>query len=412
MVPIAVRCGKASGPCLDGELSFPLNEMAARCNWMRAGWVLALGYAVACSSESKEDDGAGGLGSQTPVFGDGDLMGPDFGTDPDDPSEGPDGCVGQTAGTEALPAVLQLVVDTSGSMDQDAPGSRDSKWVVTREALLGAIGEMPDSTAVGVVFYPDLAITADTCFDNEADVPIALLAEPGSNQRSQIERAFARQSPDGGTPTHDAYRYAHRALAAARVTGARFAVVITDGTPTFSLGCEGTGLVSDPVDPGPLVTEAAQARTQGVSTFVIGSPGSEGARESLSRMAEAGGTARPSCSHSGPNYCHFDMTRSGNFASDLRDALGTISGLALSCAYDIPEPPSGQVLDPERVNVLFTPSGGSAELIAKSPSGSCREGWQYSDDGAQVLLCESTCDRVKGAQGSLSLEFGCATRVR
>lgn len=380
---------------------------------MRAGWLLTLGCAAACSSsEPKDDAGAGGLGSQTPVFGDGELTGPDFGTDPDDPSAGPDACVGQTAGTEALPAVLQLVVDTSGSMDQDAPGSRDSKWVVTRQALLGAIDQMPDSTSIGVVFYPDLPITADACFDNEADVPIALLAGPGSSQRSQIERAFARQSPDGGTPTHDAYRYAHRALAAAAVTGARFAVVITDGTPTFSLGCEGTGLVSDPVDPGPLVTEAQQARTQGVSTFVIGSPGSEGARESLSRMAEAGGTARPNCSHSGPNYCHFDMTQSGNFAADLRDALGTISGLALSCAYDIPEPPSGQLLDPERVNVLFTPSGGSAELIAKSPSGACREGWQYSDDGAQVLLCENTCDRVKNAQGSLSLEFGCATRVR
>jgi len=380
---------------------------------MRAGWVLGLGCALACSSsEPKEDDG-GGLGSQTPVFGDGDLMGPDFGSDPDDPNGGgSEGCVGQTAGTEAVPAVLQLVVDTSGSMDQDAPGSRDSKWVITRQALLGAIDEMPANTSLGVVFYPDVAITANTCFDNQADVPIASLAEPGSGQRDQIERAFERQSPDGGTPTHDAYRYAHRELAATQLTGARFAVVITDGNPTFSLGCEGTGLVSDPVDPAPLVTEAAQARTVGVSTFVIGSPGSEGARESLSRMAEAGGTARPGCSHSGPNYCHFDMTRSGDFARDLRDALGTISGLTLSCAYDIPEPPSGQVLDPDRVNVLFTPRGGTPELVGKSPAGSCREGWQYSDDGAQVLLCESTCDRVKASEGQLSLEFGCATRVR
>jgi hypothetical protein len=160
------------------------------------------------------------------------------------------------------------------------------------------------------------------------------------------------------------------------------------------------------------VTEAAQARTQSVNTFVIGSPGSEGARESLSRMAEAGGTARSSCSHSGPDYCHFDMTRSGDFERDLRDALGTISGLALSCAYDIPAPPSGQLLDRDRVNVLFTPAGSDAELIPRSPSGSCREGWQYSDDGAQVLLCPSTCDRIQSAQGSLSLEFGCATLVR
>ena len=106
------------------------------------------------------------------------------------------------------------------------------------------------------------------------------------------------------------------------------------------------------------------------------------------------------------------MTSSGDFAADLRDALGTIAGLTLSCAYDIPAPPSGQVLDPERVNVLFTPQGGAPELIEKSSSASCLDGWRYSDDGARVLLCGSTCDRVKSSDGTLSLQFGCATRVR
>ena len=378
---------------------------------------LALGClgALACSSSEPEPADEANLGSDAPIFGDGEVMGPDFGTDPNNP-DGVGGagnsCVGQTAGTEAVPAVLQLVVDTSGSMDQDAPGTRDSKWSVTRDALLGAVEDMPTNTSVGVVFYPDVPISASTCFDEQADVPIERLEGDGSSQRRRIESAFDRQSPDGGTPTHDAYRYAHSQLAATNAIGARFAVVITDGTPTFSLGCEGTGLVSDPVDPAPLVTEAQRARAQGVSTFVIGSPGSEGARESLSRMAEAGGTARPGCSHAGPTYCHFDMTESGDFATDLREALGTISGLTLSCAYDIPAPPSGQLLDPNRVNVLFTPTGASPERIGKTESSSCNEGWQYSEDGSQVLLCGTTCDRVKASNGTLSLEFGCATRVR
>jgi len=365
---------------------------------------------AACSSGERRQDDPGAELPGGPIFED--PGGPDFGTgSEDDPGPTDPGCVGQTAGTEAVPAILQLVVDTSGSMDRDAPGTRDTKWQVTREALLGAIDEMPGNTSLGVVFYPDVPITASSCFDNEADVAIAPLASTGSSQRRSIESAFASQSPDGGTPTHDAYRYAYGELATTSASGNRFAVVITDGTPTFSLGCEGTGLVSDPVDPSPLVSEADRAREQGVSTFVIGSPGSEGARESLSRMAEAGGTARAGCSHSGPNYCHFDMTQSGDFASDLRQALGTISGLALSCAYDIPEPPSGQLLDPGRVNVLFTPRTGSAERIAQSDGAACSDGWRYSDDGASVLLCSSTCDRVRGSQGTLSLEFGCATEV-
>ena len=86
---------------------------------------------------------------------------------------------------------------------------------------------------------------------------------------------------------------------------------------------------------------AASAQAAGVRTFVIGSPGSEGARESLSRMAEAGGTAQANCSHRGPNYCHFDMTQQSDLAAGLDQALSAIAGLALGCSYDIPQPPLG-----------------------------------------------------------------------
>jgi hypothetical protein len=375
-------------------------------------FVLSVGISGACSSKKTDSDQQGGGGSG-PIFTDGD--GPDFGgADAGGGDEDPfgNGCVGQTAGTEAVPAVLQLVVDTSGSMDDPAPGTRDTKWEVTRDALLDAVEQMPGNTSVGVVFYPDVDTNGGTCFDEDADIAIAPLERAGSAQRSRIRTAFQGQSPDGGTPTHDAYLYAYGELADANVIGGRFAVLITDGNPTFSLGCEGTGLVTDPVDPTPLVGEATRAKDRGVKTFVIGSPGSEGARASLSRMAEAGGTAKANCSHNGPNYCHFDMTESRDFASDLEQALGTIAGLTLSCTYDIPEPPSGQILDPNRVNVLFTPAGGTREVISKDASGRCTEGWQYSDDGEQVVLCGSTCDRVQASQGTLSLQFGCETTVR
>src|SRR4029078_7300813 len=101
-----------------------------------------------------------------------------------------------------------------------------------------------------------------------------------------------------------------------------------------------------------------------------------------------------------------------DLATGLDGALSAIAGLALSCSYDIPEPPLGATLDSGKVNVLFTPAGGSAELVGQSPNGTCVEGWQYSDDGAQVRLCGSTCERVRGSQGGLSLQFGCSTQVR
>jgi hypothetical protein len=334
--------------------------------------------------------------------------------------DGRGACVGETAGAEIAPTVLELIVDTSGSMNEDAPGPvRGSKWEATRRALLASLDQMAAATAVGVVFYPDTNNDDDddnqsSCFDRQTDVPLRVLGTPGSQQRRQVRSAFQNQNPNGGTPTHDAYAYAVQDLESAALPGARFAVLITDGIPTFSLGCDTSNRgQDDAVDSGPLVTEAAKSLSLGVRTFVIGSPGSEGARENLSRMAEAGGTATPGCSHTGPVYCHFDMTGTQDFASALAQALGTISGLALGCSYAIPAPPSGSQLDPAKVNVLFTPSGATEEVILRSPGDTCSEGWQYSQDGTQVILCGNACNRVRDAdQGSLTLEFGCATTIR
>lgn len=384
-----------------------------------------LATCLACSSTLESKPSAA---EASPLNG-GDLLGAD---DADGLAGGSadglasfDACVGQTAGAELAPSSLELIVDTSGSMDQDAPGrTRGSKWEATRQALLQAFDRMPASTGIGVVFYPDLDNgnngnnNADDdddgpCLDKQVDVPLRVLEPVGSQHRALIRRAFQNQSPRGGTPTHDAYVFGLDELNATALPGPRFAVVITDGIPTFSLECDRSGRDGDnAVDPGPLVTEAANALTRGTKTFVIGSPGSEDARESLSRMAEAGGTAIPGCSHDGPQYCHFDMTETQDFASGLAEALGQITGVALSCAYDIPSPPNGGQLDPTKINVLFSPGGGTQEVIAQSVDTNCAQGWRYSDDQSRVELCSDTCTRVRDSNGTLSLEFGCATMIR
>jgi hypothetical protein len=359
------------------------------------------------SSNSTGGDGTGaGLGADGPIFGDGVSA-----------AEGnPSGyfagqaCAGQTAGAEAASSVLELLVDTSGSMDQDAPNSRGSKWTVTRRAVLDAVTEMPEDTSLGVVFYPNVPNDSDPCFEQQTAVAIDRLGDTA--QRQRVQQAFQRQRPEGGTPTHDAYRYALDLVGTTQAIGTRVVVLITDGIPTYSLGCVGTGRQEDAVDAAPMIEEAASALARGVQTFVIGSPGSEGARESLSRMAEAGGTALANCSHSGPTYCHFDMTEESDLAAGLSNALGLISGITLSCNYGVPSAPAGAVLDPAKVNVLFTPPGGAEELIPQGAGRDCADGWQYNTDQTQIRLCGPTCDRVRGSDGSLTLQFGCATELR
>jgi hypothetical protein len=355
-------------------------------------------------------------GSGAPVFG----VAPSGG-DRSGSFEG-EACVGVTSGAEVLPAVLQVLVDTSGSMNDDVPGTDGTKWTVTRDALLDAVDTLPDIVSLGVVFYPNVPQNADPCFDRQTAVPIELLGPLGSIHRQAIVQAFSTKRPDGGTPTHDAYQYAASELVASQAPGRRFIVLITDGVPTFSLGCvqaednQGGGFPfgqqQQPVDAAPLVGEAALALESGVRTFVIGAPGSEGAGESLSRMAEAGGTAKAGCSHQGPEFCHFDMSSENDLAAGLVESLSIIASAASICDYLVPDAPGGTVLDPDKVNLLYAEPGGDEQLIVQSADASCSDGWQYADNGALIRLCPSTCDRVRRGRGPLTLQFGCLTVVR
>lgn len=325
-----------------------------------------------------------------------------------------DACVADSATADARPAVVQMVVDISGSMDRtpggDSSQGSDSKWDITREALIDSVVGLSDTTAIGVNFYPNVR-RGDGCIRNQVGVPLAELGGAPSTQRTRFESAVNSAEPRGGTPTHAAFRFGVETLAARSLDGERFILLITDGVPTYTLTCGGNG--EDKVDSGPLIAEAGQVlSTQGVKTFVIGSPGSENARDDLSRIASAGGTARASCSDAGPEYCHFDMTTEQDLGAALRKALTEIAGQIASCEYDIPAPPSGQVLDPARVNLVYTSAAGAVETILRDPSSGCTEGWQYSADGRSIVLCGPTCDRVKDDRGGkVELLFGCRTEV-
>src|SRR5262245_7298204 len=127
---------------------------------------LALGSS-ACSSDKKDGNGGNGGtggGDVLATGGGGNAIGGPYegGTQtltPDQADELRTGaCAGWAAATEAQPAVLDLVVDTSLSMDEQAPGSNDSKWQVTRDALITAVGSLPDAMGLGLLLYPNLGI--------------------------------------------------------------------------------------------------------------------------------------------------------------------------------------------------------------------------------------------------------------
>jgi hypothetical protein len=409
------------------------------------GLLAALGataLAMACGGKGDSGDvNSNDISQGLDPDGDGSTNNPDF-----DASEGGKvdltseqiqdieqaSCTGWSAEGENVPATLELVVDVSYSMTEQAPGTNQSKWEVTHDALRDAVDALPASVAVGVLYYPNMDVQLsstdrpiDECVNVDEMVPIQQLGEADSQQRIAIQRSLDDARTAGYTPTHDAYRYAlNEGLLPYMGSGnQKFMLLITDGAPTMSLGCnshEATQQQIRDMPTQPIIDEVTAARAQGIRTFVIGSPGSEEASEEangdmrpwLSRAATEGGTASAGCALDGPNFCHMDMTQEEDFGAALREGLANIAGQVVdTCTFEIPEPPDGDTIDPTLTNLVVTWGSGSASLFLPDNVGACDVGWTFNEDG-QVELCPTTCNEVKLDEGAtVQLTFGCGTEV-
>jgi hypothetical protein len=410
---------------------------------------LALLVAAACSSSPEKNKDAGV--PSTPGNSTGGNMGivvPQDGGDLDAqaPPEQPqvdmvqvdsvagveDACSGIAKGTEPKPVVLQMVVDVSSSMGLPAPNTTATKWSITRDALVGAMGSLPESVWIGVQFFPNKRTDTyfatpqqphTACVNQANNVDIAPLGPPGSGQRLAIDSAFGAITlvTGAGTPTLDAYLLALQPIYnATNLPTDQFTLLITDGQPTYAEFCVGDGVphasnpsLQDLTDP--IVNQIGVANAAGIQTFVIGSPGSEvsadtsiDARPWMSRAARAGGTDLPGCVDTGPNFCHFDMSQSQDFAGDLGLALQQIANTVVPCIYDVVPPDGGQI-DTALINVFYTSNSQRYLVNQNQSSGACEVGWHFADAAkTQIEICGSTCDQIRRDPGAtMDLFYGC-----
>jgi len=279
-------------------------------------WVFAVHLLAGCGSDKSGDSGGSGgaginfgyggaslAGAQNGSSGNGNSSGGTFDggsvplTDDQVNAIRSQACASWNAEIESVPSVMQLVIDVSLSMKDPAPGNnRLTKWDVTRGALLDAVvgtsGKgLPASMAVGGLLYPNMNAQRNSspqdvnaCVNTSAAVPIDLLGMRldskgnGTGQRRLLADSINGAVLQAYTPTFDAYHYAlENLLLPTKFPGAKFMLLITDGTPTLAEGCVGStgGNNNLDVDPTPVVDEIERASKLGVRTFVIGSPGSE-----------------------------------------------------------------------------------------------------------------------------------------
>ena len=382
-------------------------DRAGRWGWRRRGAGFSL--PPAAGTPGAPVGGAGGAGPGTGIAP-GDAV-----------------CAATRAEAAPVPADLYVMQDRSDSMNVDG------KWDAVRAAITSFV-RLPAARgiSVGVGFFPRspgpvplecqrcnstdclancgcleinctptfclcTQFSSSSCFASDYTAPVVPIAELPA---ASVPIVFALDSvrPSGGTPTLPALR---GALDYARGWTAsnkrRVAIALaTDGDPA---NCgEGNSIES-------VSALARSAAAEGLPVFVIGvGP----LRDNLNAIAAAGGTTKAF------------LVDGVDVEEKFLAALQSIQGLAarLSCSYAIPAPPTGQLLDPLKVNVEFT-TGSPAQTttigqVSDKARCDARGGWYYDNPAAptQIQLCESSCNAVNVASyNKVAVTFGCRTNA-
>ena len=282
------------------------------------------------------------------------------------------------------------------------------------------------------------------CYSPDQPVAIDMMS---AAHLADIEDAIARRGPkgntnaadnvQGATPTYAAWKNGLDTITAYNAPAGyessnRYIVLITDGVPTVNAdGCTYVNPIIQSEYDSEIVTVTQEGNAAGVKTFVVGVLGSEQAQNAtydplfmLSKLAIAGGTEKPAgCApvsgtlntdrtalETRGSYCHYDLSQSTNFGSDLVNTLSDIAATMISCTYSLAAPPAGQTVDPNKTVIVYNDGNGNNSVVLPNTSDSCDKGWHFTDGTKQTVeICSQTCAILQAnAKASLNVVFGCA----
>lgn len=94
-----------------------------------------------------------------------------------------------------------------------------------------------------------------------------------------------------------------------------------------------------------------------------------------------------------------------------------IEGTQLTCEWTIPDPPPGEEIDPERVNVVYTNGAVQTDLTRVDSLADCAgfsSSWYYDDPAnpTTILACPDLCTQIQGVpEPQIDIVFGCSTII-
>ena len=333
-------------------------------------------------------------------------------------------CATAKAQATKIPVYMLMILDGSGSMDND------NKWAAVVPALDAIFDDLKSKAdpAFGVGFLifadkNDATITDRSAGPyNTTDVPIAFV---DATQHNKLRARLDLTSPNLGTPTFEVlsgqYPVLEAFVPAAPLLpeGRKVLVLMTDGVPDPDMPA---GQNEGPLSLKLASDEFAKVAPAGpVTTFAIGIGALTGQADYnpqfMGALAVAGGAPNQPCD---PNeatdpakMCHFQITPGGKSVAQLKqefiDTVNKIRTKVLSCEFKLDK--SGGTLDPNKVNVVYTSGQGQASVVPENGN----DGWTYDNDQnpTKVILHGASCDTVKSDPGGkIDIVLGCKTIIR
>ncbi|HWZ87996.1 MAG TPA: vWA domain-containing protein, partial [Polyangiaceae bacterium] len=297
-----------------------------------------------------------------------------------------------------------------------------NKWDALKTALDTALNNVVGQINFGLVLYPftsdhqiPLECDQDCCEVAPGTSAVNVPIEAGSSGVSKILDAVNAASPGGGTPTAAALTSALQYFTTgdgAALQGQKFVLLATDGgpncnidntcdeahcTPNLDGQCPSGNCCSNMgrycLDDAAVVTQIQALQTAGVSTFVVGIPGTEKYSQYLDNFAVSGGVANPAAP---PSY--YAVSAKGGVQGLVSVFTSITTHLVRSCEVALENTPQNLDLVNVAVDCQVVPYANGA-------------GWTLSGADQKTLEIEGdTCHAIQtNGAGRVDIVYGCPT---
>jgi hypothetical protein len=303
------------------------------------------------------------------------------------------------------PVALFIMQDRSGSMVTGfPPPASPQSWQNSTDAITAFVNDpMSKGIDIGLGTFPaGMLNTADCQAGMDCGSPVVPIAPLPGNAQAMISAMMAQtpNSPLSLTPTECGLRGMINECLTFQTQSPQgekcVAVLVTDGVPDQ---CD--------VDETNLTKIIADGHAKGIDTYTLGLPGAD--LNVLNQYAQAGGTGA-SINVSGGAQAFISALNSIRAKVAHTDKHTVVTShvveTALKCTWKIPpQQPGDPALDPDKVNLRYTPPNAQPTEFGHVPSAaSCPpnvNAWYFDDEKTptQVFLCPNTCSTVEAMTG-------------